>query len=364
MENLSQRAIDYVFCEGACAAGIATEETLKGGPPSTDLTYVMPEAKSAVVYAIPLNQKFIPDYLGKVDRMAFETNYERTNSISSGVAVKLSNFMSQKGFPAIPLAANDVYREDTPRGRVDMLPPISLRYLAAVSGVGFFGWSGNILDKKYGGGIILGAVITSEKLIATKPASNDENYCDECRLCAASCASSLMIPDQKITVTLGENEYSYSARRSYLRCNYVCGGFTGMHPSGKWSTWSPGRFKIPDNDEEMPALLRNSIAAYNKRPEGPGGHYHSLMQNKLYSTCANCQLICVPDKRERNRRYKLLREGGVVVQKPDGTLEAVPPEQARHRLDGMPPEVRALYEGDLDVTPEIGTKADKLVERM
>ena len=345
MENLSQRVIDYAFCEGACSAGIATNETLKGGPPSTDLTYVMPGAKSAVVYAIPLDQELIPDYLGKVDRMAFETNYERINSISSGVAVKLSNFMSQKGFPAIPLAANDVYRDDTPRGRIDMLPPISLRYLAVVAGVGFFGLSGNILDKKHGAGIILGAVVTSEKLTPTEPVSQDENYCDECRLCAASCASSLMIPDQKITVTLGENDYSYSARRSYLRCNYVCGGFTGMHPSGKWSTWSPGRFEIPDDDDEMPALMRSSIAAYNKRPEGPGGHYHSLMQNKLYSTCANCQLICVPDRKERNRRYKLLKNGGVVVQNSNGSIKAVSPEDARQHLDALLPESRSLYEG-------------------
>jgi epoxyqueuosine reductase len=353
MENLSQRVIDYTFCEGACTAGIATVETLKGGPPSTDLNYVMPGAKSAVVYAIPLDQTFIPDYLGKVDRMAFEENYERVNSISSGVAVKLSNFMTQKGHAAVPLAANDVYRDDTPNGRLDMLPPISLRYLAVASGVGFFGLSGNILTKENGGGVILGAVLTTEELEPTSPVADEDAYCDECRLCTASCASSLMIPDQKITVKLGGKEYSYADRRSYLRCQYVCGGFTGIHPKGKWSTWSPGRFEIPENDEDMLPFLLSSVKPYNDRPEGPGGHYHSLMQSKLYSTCANCQLICVADKEERKRRYKLLLKGGVVVQDRDGSVKAVSPDDAKQHLESMAPDVRALYEGKAEPAPEL-----------
>ena len=154
MEKLSQRVLDYTLCEGACSAGIATVATLEGGPPSTDLSYVMPGARSAVVFAIPLDQDLIPGYLGKVDRPALEKNNETVNSIASGVAVKLANFMTQKGHPAVPLAANDVYRDDTPKGRVDMLPPVSLRYLAVASGVGCFGLSGNVLVKEHGGGVV------------------------------------------------------------------------------------------------------------------------------------------------------------------------------------------------------------------
>jgi epoxyqueuosine reductase len=58
----------------------------------------------------------------------------------------------------------------------------------------------------------------------------------------------------------------------------------------------------------------------------------------------NCQLICHPDKDVRKYRYKLLLESGVIVQNPDGSLEAVSPEEAKKRLDEMNPEMRALYE--------------------
>jgi hypothetical protein len=40
----------------------------------------------------------------------------------------------------------------------------------------------------------------------------------------------------------------------------------------------------------------------------------------------------------------MLVESGVVVQNPDGTLEAVSPEEAKKRVASMSPEKRALYE--------------------
>ncbi len=353
MEKLSRLAMDYPLCEGACLSGIATHETLAGGPASTDLEYGMKGAESAIVFAVPLDQSLIPGFLGKKDRLAFETNYERVNSLASGVAVKLSNYLTQKGYPAVPLAANDVYRNDTPNGRIDMMPPVSLRYLAVAAGVGSFGLSGNVITNEYGAGVILGAVLTQAALVSTSPVEEDGNYCDECKMCIKGCASQLMNPDRKTEVTMGGKTFTYSDRNHYMRCQYVCGGFTGIHPTGKWSTWSPGRFAIPEKDEEIAQVFLASLDAYNKRPEGPGGHYHSLMDSKLYNTCANCQLFCVPDKKERTRRYKLLTNGGVVVQNADGTLDAVTPEEADRRLDAMEPEVRALYAGEIKPSPKL-----------
>jgi hypothetical protein len=59
-------------------------------------------------------------------------------------------------------------------------------------------------------------------------------------------------------------------------------------------------------------------------------------------------MVCHPDKEERKRRIKLVKEGGVIVQNEDGTLDAVTPEEARKRLDAMDPETRAMYEGPVE----------------
>jgi hypothetical protein len=162
----------------------------------------------------------------------------------------------------------------------------------------------------------------------------------------ASCTSGLMAKKERTTVTMGGMEFSYSERRSYHRCDLVCGGFTGLAKNGKWSTWSPGRFPIPDKDEDfMPALIE-AVGASAPRPEIGGGFHHPAMPRGrvINMTCGNCQLVCHPDREERKRRYKLLTRNGVVVQNPDGSLETVSPEIAEKRLGEMPEEQRAWYE--------------------
>jgi len=40
----------------------------------------------------------------------------------------------------------------------------------------------------------------------------------------------------------------------------------------------------------------------------------------------------------------MLVESGVIVQNPDGSLEAVTPEESKKRIAEMDPDIRALYE--------------------
>ncbi|MBW2141812.1 MAG: hypothetical protein JRG97_12205 [Deltaproteobacteria bacterium] len=133
--------------------------------------------------------------------------------------------------------------------------------------------------------------------------------------------------------------------RSYNRCDYVCGGFSGLHKSGKWSTWSPARFPIPENDDEFLGALINAAKPYVDRPKTNYGLYHPLVPGDLLEfTCGHCQFICHPDKDVRQERFKMLANSGVVVQNEDGSLEAVSPEEAKKRLAAASPERRALYE--------------------
>lgn len=345
MEKLREIAMDYLVSAGACAVGIATSDTLAGGPPSVDLSYVLPEAKSALVFAVPLDQSLIGPFLRKEDRLAHERDNFRTNYLANGIAVGLADYLRQKDCSSVPVSSNQMYRAELlKQGR--MLPDISLRYLAVAAGVGHFALSGNVITKSKGAAVILGAVVTSAELAHTDPLSPDENYCDECRLCMASCASGFMDPKEKESVTMGGIAHRYSKRRSQLRCQFVCGGYSGLHQSGKWSSWSPGRWSIPESDDNILAALLPGFKAYNKWPDIEGGQYHILMRKKLLLTCGNCQLVCHPDKEERLRRHRMLIDSGVVVQQENGRLEAVPSEIAEARLVSMSPEMRALYQVD------------------
>lgn len=345
MVDLNEIITDYQWTSGACAVGVATLEALAGGPPSVDLTYVLPNAKSALVFGFALDQELIGRYLRKEDRRSHEQDNIRVNLLASGAALYGEKFLKELGHDAYAVCSNTVYRNDVPGGSAKMIPDLSLRYLAVAAGLGHFGLSGNVITRNEGAGIIFGAIVTSAELEPTPPLPDEDNYCDDCKLCMASCASSLMDPDGEERVILGGKEYTYSRRRTYHRCDFVCGGFTGLHPSGTWSTWSPGRFLIPDSEEEFYPALAKAVKASTNRPQIEGGYRHPMLPDRRIAlTCGICHLICVADKAERTKRYKALRESGCVVQNPDGSLEVVSAEEATERLAAMDPERRLMYE--------------------
>jgi len=345
MEQLTETVLDFVDCLEVCARGIATAETLSGGPPSADITYVLPGAKSAICFAVSLDQRLIPPFLSKENRRDHEIDNIRANTVATGIAQRLADFLNQQGYPSIAVSTNDVYRADTPRPLIDMCPPLAHRYLAVRSGVGHFGLSGNILVKNAGAAVILATVVTAAELVPTDPQPADENYCDNCGMCIASCISGFVNAKEKVHVTLGGIEFQYSKRGKYRRCAYVCGGYTGLHHSRKWSTWSPGRFAIPEDDRELGAIWLKAMPLYNQWPRVEGGYYNfAVGPHRVWLTCGNCQLVCTPDPEERKRRHRLLADSGVVVQNPDGSLESVSPEAAKRRLASMSPDLRALYE--------------------
>lgn len=84
--------------------------------------------------------------------------------------------------------------------------------------------------------------------------------------------------------------------------------------------------------------------AYAQWPVARGGRYFFYTDDKRRVSCANCQLVCCPDKEERNAHHRTLTESGVVLQKTSGELEAVLPDRACRVLGAMPPSRRSLYE--------------------
>ncbi|MFT5701343.1 MAG: epoxyqueuosine reductase [Desulforhopalus sp.] len=349
MENLSKIVREFVLLEGACASGISTLETLEGGPPSSDLTYVLPGAKSAVTFAVAIDQRPILPYLMKKERLALEKAFIQANVLASGIALHLSNYLTQKGFPSVPVAANNVFRPPDPTVLSEFVaesyyPDIAHRYLAVRSGVGHLGLSGNLITKNQGAAVILATTVTSAHLLATPPLPSEESYCDNCRLCMASCVAEFMSKREETNLALGGHEVTYSKRRHYGRCDPVCSGYTGLHSSGKWSTWSPGRFAIPKSDDQLRPAYERMQSAHSKWPTSEGGRYFFFLDEKLRVSCANCQLVCCPDKNERKYRYKMLTNSGVIIQNTDGSRSAVSPERAKEIIASMSTAQRGLYQ--------------------
>jgi epoxyqueuosine reductase len=343
MATFTEQVKEVVRSYGGARVGIVDRQTLAGGPPSTDLTYILPEAKSAITFALPLNKKFIRPFLAKEDRLSHERDNLRVNILATGLAAHLAKHLEQRGFPSQGVVSNESYREEKGIGRLGMNPDLSHRYMAVRSGVGWFGFSGNVITPEYGAAVILGTCVTSAELEPTEPLPPEDNYCNRCKLCLASCCSGLMDPKEEARVTLGGKEFAYAKRQNYLRCEFVCGGVTGLHPSKKWSTWSPGRFLIPEDEGAFREAMIKGIKAYDRRPRMEGGFPHILMRSNLYLTCGNCQLLCWPDLADRKENYRILTSTGVVIQKPDGSLARVSPEEGEAYIQSLEAGRRLLY---------------------
>ena len=344
-----------------------TLETLTGGPEGANLKYLLPSAESAVCWAIPMQMDLIRPYLGKTNPNArgdHEKDNIETNIKSSSMSRTIAKFLVEKGYEAASVIANNKYRENDPSWNVTLPPEISLRYLTVRSGVASFGWSGNVGIKGYGSVIILGGTITNAKLEPTDPIPESDSFCDECKICTKVCAFQMFSPDEKIEVTLGGQTFSYSKRINKLRCVLTCGGFNGLHKSGKFSTFSPGRYDYPENPMEVTRALTAAMSGQRKRPlikdsskgyipasfsGGKGASSLPTEETKndvVQLSCGNCQIICWGDPKETAKNYKILVNSGCVIQREDGTLEVFPPEKAKEEFEKMPLKRQRWYRKD------------------
>lgn len=87
-EDLNQIVKDLVLNAGAIDVGVVTTENLEGGPPSTDLSCVLIGAKSAVVFALPLDPEKIEQFLKKEDFTGHCIGNVCTNTLTRGNATK------------------------------------------------------------------------------------------------------------------------------------------------------------------------------------------------------------------------------------------------------------------------------------
>jgi epoxyqueuosine reductase len=297
---------------------------------------------------LPLDREKIRAFLGKESMVAHESDNFETNFNVTRLSFDLAEWLREKGHESRGLLSNLTYRTEVEGWRLSMPPDLSHRYIAVRSGLGSLGWSGNVGITGYGTAVILGTTVTSAELPPTEPAPEEESFCTKCKLCVASCASGMFDKEREDSVTLGGHTFKYARRNSYLLCDFVCGGFTGLHPSGKWSTWSPGRYRIPDSEGELANSLVRSIGNYmswRQLGDGPGSYENPTLEGvNLRLTCGNCQLVCWGSEEETRENYRLLSGSGCVLQLEDGSNVVLPPDDAEIAFGRMDPSHRALYE--------------------
>ena len=369
--TIRDRLMESAVNSGCNAVGVCNQESLEGGPPSTDLTRQLEGARSAIVVSYPVDEEKLELYMGKIDHTPYQEDYIRTNNIIQGLMAEMTNQLRKFGYEAEVVFAGNTPADGTrtdvmpqnelqrkaaelnPAKATDVmigtLPLISQRMLAAASGVGFFGMSGNILTESHGAAVSLGAVITTADLPPTPILPPEANYCDECNWCGNVCPTSFMSRNEFTTVKMGDHDHhKYSKREHPIRCAAHMSGLAGLSEDGKFGSWGPSRKQLPKDDNEVLSGMMGLAGDAMKRPQVPGGFYDPQKGTKTNIMCSACNLVCHPEKKVRAKRMKMWLQGGVSIQREDGTIETMPVEDARAYVAAMPSEQRVLYEDIVD----------------
>ena len=90
-------------------------------------------------------------------------------------------------------------------------------------------------------------------------------------------------------------------------------------------------------------MLNTAVDKYKlwpQRTDGDGGYVKGV---NMRLTCGCCQTICSTDKKSRAENYRLLKNSGCVIQRENGDVVALPPEEAAKEFEKMDPEHKRLY---------------------
>ena len=341
--------------------GFTTKERLDEAPPSGDLSYVLPEARSAVSLLIAFDKPAIRAYLAKEDQKAHLKDHAGAYKKLEEAAKTIQDLLQDRGYETLAPFASGQYREGQPQ--FAMVPFLSHKYVAVASGIGWLGWSSNLVTPEHGAAVAITSVVTTADIEPDSPLPIESNWCEDCHLCVAVCPTHLIAKKEAETVRIAGSTHTQNKKATFLRCVIGCGGFSGVRSlDAKWSTWSDEVLDLPGSGDDE--AYKEKVFAYAQDPENyllksqvggslseaeidkiKMGPYHAMFSfdykawepklgkigtfsrwfNDVLAktgrfSCGNCMNICWPDKEDRKENYRLLTTSGRVIRGENGPV--------------------------------------------
>ncbi len=339
MQTLKARIIEAARVAGAGDIGVADHARLADGPPSADPTYILDEARTVVSFWVALDDAKIGPFIAKEEREGFRHHLGETYRRCWQVGEAICEVLRTSGYAAINVWPNASYRPSS--NPFELAPDFSHRCGAVASGIGQFGRSGNVLVPSHGARVLLSSVISSAPL--PPDPMMEERLCDDCKLCTAVCQVGMMSSSETEVLRLGGRDHAIARKASNARCGICCGGWLGQHNYLHWSTWSPERLAIPDDDRQLETFFITQVGEWHQTGDPMDRYMAQILEDRelgahgkpldhFDDTCGFCQLVCAATREDRKRDYKTIVNSGVVVRNSNGELVVI--RNAPHEQNG------------------------------
>ncbi len=138
---------------------------------------VLEKLDRAVVLGIGLSSSILEEITSQPTKLYFH-HYRTINAFLDQVALKLTNFIQQKGFLALPIPASQIVDWQNQKAH------LSHRKLGVLAGLGWIGRNNLLVNKKLGSQFRLVSILTSMPLKIDKPGKDN---CEACHLCIQTC---------------------------------------------------------------------------------------------------------------------------------------------------------------------------------
>ena len=160
---------------GASAFGVC-----EAGKLAADLDF-------AVSIAVRLSKKVLDEITDKPTKLYFH-HYKQANNLLDHISMRLSNFIQQQGYNALPIPASQIvdWQKQTAY--------LSHKKIAESAGIGWLGRSNLIIHPEYGAQIRLVTILTDMPLSVDKGLKNN---CGECKACISVCPAAAIKKEQK-----------------------------------------------------------------------------------------------------------------------------------------------------------------------
>lgn len=172
--------------EGASLFGVADVTAVQ------DRFYIEPRsAVEGLDYGISIGVRLsgrIMDTVVSEPTRLYAFHYKRINSMLDEIALKLSDFIQNSGYSALPVPASLVEDWQNQRGAV------SHKMVGHLAGLGFIGRSALLVNPKFGAQVRYATILTDIPLKADAP---DNSGCGECCACVAACPVKAIKKDVK-----------------------------------------------------------------------------------------------------------------------------------------------------------------------
>jgi epoxyqueuosine reductase QueG len=169
---------EFALGQGASLFGVAETSALK-----EKFYSLSPKALQgmdrAIAMAFHLSDRVMEDLVAGPTKLYF-FHYQRVNVLLDELALKITNFIQNRGFQALPIPASQIVDWEKQRAH------LSHKHVAKQAGLGWIGRNNLLVTPQFGSCVRLITVLTNMPLRADQPLPWG---CEDCHACISSCPS-------------------------------------------------------------------------------------------------------------------------------------------------------------------------------